>query len=1747
MDLNDFLGSLLILGKVEAPLAEAQLRELARRENEVIAGLVRPEIFHSGVSVARYFDTLVRTANDPTLGVLHRVKAYDVLCSFVGTIYADETHCLDRRYACDRLISLYLDRHDSLKAKHNKRVLKVLVAACFSSSEKCNDVVSLRSHVYRRLYNVIFLDQDHVRARPAFEALTLLVKRDTVSVSSLPCFHESATDASETALGASEGLLQSAQHTLNLVIPWFNRQQTAQAAGHFTNAYLASLETAHPELRERSPPLWTDSVLEYCIQDVVETFAWRNYVLPTLFERNAEQYWSFIHCLQTSELTGTYPNKRLGTRGQELLHISLQVGIELGLVAVKDARADPEFRQNQVQISVASIAHMLSQSSLASRLAGLSLLVSSKARTKPLTPAAMTMFLQHTCHLQQELDAGFRGQFLSVVHDLLNRLRTVIASLAKPYTDSSISFDERDSLYQPFNSNQHRRLNHAQFLAKLCNTFVSGLHPCSNYQQHISSVRALNIIVRSSAVDILSDRNPVTTRPLRVGLFTSKVLRLLQDLLLDPFDDVRHQATQLLLYPLAPTNTLEARLSSLQVACNYVHQRSDCLATYTPVEEQSLDALFSSARDRVIKTGRADHGDGLARVFTILAQRYLNGSESSANFADEVKLTDQPHASSKASLRGLVAQCIFMLRVSLEVASQNLTQAVEAEPVHAYFTCLNSCLNVGGQDASTNKDRLCHVFHESFLTIMDVIERFWHLVKPILCNDAPEGFILEDVPDEAIIDTKSVLSWAWRGLKEASLVYVQLLSCLRLVYDLVNVDYHQVLERVGNATFQQLAHLRHRGAFSTVANTFLIVCEMSHQSQHEKARGLLDCWYRGALALMKERGSSITRRSAGIPSIIVGLVSSTRDEQYLPKAISDLKEIALEPAMFNEIKEVDLPQVHALNSLRSLFLAARLCDQTDLCIVSSMDLALECLVSKVWSIRNSGLMLLRSLISRLLGSHEVDNAANAYTSSSSKLAYARYPGLLQLMHTILSGFAFQNASSKTHALRPLALATEAYFPVLDLIRRVTVPDDEISRFRPLVLRAAESPQWHLRIIAARAYASMLKSGDDLAGVIEAILKPFPTESSVSHGRSLCAYHLCRRRISQLETATQKPNGIVSGKLKDQRWLHQILLLLDSALQHVLILKHQDAVITTLMEVSNLIGSYLLDLDQSYPEAESAFTKISARFESMTPRRKQRTATAPCSDLFDRERLYMLICKQLLLDSWRMSERRALNDINFNSNHVVSQLLEANSLVSLQALQALWTSLSRSASSMQLKLLQILTRLRLRTKRKSMAIFCQDVITDAAQSNAGNHHFMDTIDILLRTLPLPDDAWKARSPIELESNVRMTGFILGASINIDPSQNARRHDTIKNWILSTRFCLENNDFALRNAAITGLRGFSQAVCRSHHKDVGIPRLLDVLFTLYDAMNDDDDENRSVAAQAAAHLLSVAGMRCPTHHPVPIIAQQILGKFLVKTYSSDPYMLEQALQRLTCGKGLLSVSKQLQDALKNDDTLFVVEKQNLYIDCTRESFFWSRILRHLHPQERARRKVSAFARWIIDAIATLHGHTERGHDGALGWTSKPEVFALGMRVIHAAGVLLAWRMHGVKRMGVRSSGIRIALRAWADIGHENGIHPMWLDAIEEVLEHSIHMKVLRIGRVLQATGCEDEGKSTSGRMLRSSSTKSEAYHTWWAPEWRMKETDISQAARAQREAEQGVAPAPAPEPVPEAPAPAAAAPAAAAPAA
>ena len=53
----------------------------------------------------------------------------------------------------------------------------------------------------------------------------------------------------------------------------------------------------------------------------------------------------------------------------------------------------------------------------------------------------------------------------------------------------------------------------------------------------------------------------------------------------------------------------------------------------------------------------------------------------------------------------------------------------------------------------------------------------------------------------------------------------------------------QQLRRLGDLTFTQLAELRHRGAFSTVAQTFVVCCTRSNSGADGLSQTLED-WYK---------------------------------------------------------------------------------------------------------------------------------------------------------------------------------------------------------------------------------------------------------------------------------------------------------------------------------------------------------------------------------------------------------------------------------------------------------------------------------------------------------------------------------------------------------------------------------------------------------------------------------------------------------------------------------------------------------------------------------------------------------------------------------------------------------------------------------------------------------------------------------------------------------------------------------------
>lgn len=58
-----------------------------------------------------------------------------------------------------------------------------------------------------------------------------------------------------------------------------------------------------------------------------------------------------------------------------------------------------------------------------------------------------------------------------------------------------------------------------------------------------------------------------------------------------------------------------------------------------------------------------------------------------------------------------------------------------------------------------------------FVPFLDVLSKVvcdsWDCVRSLLCNDAPEGFLPEDIEEDVNIDTQDLLSYAWRALKES--------------------------------------------------------------------------------------------------------------------------------------------------------------------------------------------------------------------------------------------------------------------------------------------------------------------------------------------------------------------------------------------------------------------------------------------------------------------------------------------------------------------------------------------------------------------------------------------------------------------------------------------------------------------------------------------------------------------------------------------------------------------------------------------------------------------------------------------------------------------------------------------------------------------------------------------------------------------------------------------------------------------
>lgn len=167
-------------------------------------------------------------------------------------------------------------------------------------------------------------------------------------------------------------------------------------------------------------------------------------------------------------------------------------------------------------------------------------------------------------------------------------------------------------------------------------------------------------------------------------------------------------------------------------------------------------------------------------------------------------------------------------------------------------------------------------------------------------------------------------------------------------YDPSADDKAGYLKRLGRLSLKQLGELRHRGAFSTVSLTFAACCTACSQAQDPGLIQELKEWYQEALACMAQNASKLTRRSAGLPAMITGILAAYPSGAFFDEVILDLQAIADGPILSEqEFEDTPLPQVHALNCLKDIYTDARFSTSTEAHMADTLSIAASCLESHV--------------------------------------------------------------------------------------------------------------------------------------------------------------------------------------------------------------------------------------------------------------------------------------------------------------------------------------------------------------------------------------------------------------------------------------------------------------------------------------------------------------------------------------------------------------------------------------------------------------------------------------------------------------------------------------------------------------------------------------------------------------------------------------------------------------------------------
>jgi hypothetical protein len=577
--------------------------------------------------------------------------------------------------------------------------------------------------ILQRLLSIITHQSAQPLVKPAFKSLECFLGKGTISTTALIDSYRDRVFSNQSGSDRRSDRYSSWNSFISEVFEWLTLPDVSPAAGKF-------LVTLFIKLRNKSTAsqlhttdhtvLWQQWIRSGLRKNPETLENVKNYIFPPLFKLDRAGSLLFLGDLNSQ---GPISGLQIqDSNAQSLLQLAaIEVGKKSGLVedpsmnlplcncivvlmylGTIQLQKKGEKSTKSVILEEAAIGDLLIHASETVRSLAFSVLVSSSSSIRPFSAVALNLLQLHMGLLFTDTDAKFRNDILSNTKHMIERLRGATTYLTREVENIKFMLSLEESA-GPIPEKRDQELweeisdllkIHERFLYWYLDFLSGELIPTASYQRHITALKAIVLLLRTGILETGSSAHPATvsdnatTWPFTIKFFTSATMRLILDLLMDPFEDVRVNATVVLqlasrgdfeIQPLIESAKItklalsQPRVATYQPMTRRISgSRRPSSSTSTPLTNHAIATpqilldFIDRAQDISKRTGRADYADGVARSFEI-----LYGLSSTA----KARLT-------------LIEDLVDQLDPKVRIAEENLAQAVAEVPIHGTFAAL---------------------------------------------------------------------------------------------------------------------------------------------------------------------------------------------------------------------------------------------------------------------------------------------------------------------------------------------------------------------------------------------------------------------------------------------------------------------------------------------------------------------------------------------------------------------------------------------------------------------------------------------------------------------------------------------------------------------------------------------------------------------------------------------------------------------------------------------------------------------------------------------------------------------------------------------------------------------------------------------------------------------------------------------------------------------------------------------------